>query len=78
MQMSAVSMAQLHRMILQQERYADTATRLPRATEDDLDRPAKVWSIYRVISGYRSQWKQERYGLFPVCSLRSCLQQALL
>lgn len=38
-----------------QKRYADTENRWLRGNEDNLDRPVKVLSIYRVISGYNSE-----------------------
>lgn len=48
-------MAQLHYMILHQNRYADTETRWLYANEDNADRSVKVLSIYRVISGYKRE-----------------------
>lgn len=38
-----------------QKRYADTGNRWLCANEDNLDRPEKVLSIYRVISGYNRE-----------------------
>lgn len=38
-----------------QKRYADTENRWLRANEDNLDRPEKVLSIYRVIWGYNRE-----------------------
>lgn len=38
-----------------QNRYADREARWLCANEDNLDRPVKVLSIYRVISGYNGE-----------------------
>lgn len=38
-----------------QKRYADTENRWLCVNEDNLDRPERVLSIYRVISGYNRE-----------------------